>query len=275
MTLTILDTLASQAAVATMSTLLFDETQRAYKDVQELENMKTDFIAVASHELRTPLGLILGHSTFLYELIKDKSQRRQLDIIIKNANRLKNIIEDLANVNNSITGSSRLHQKDFPINQLIEKIVLSYKQTAIRKKIDLRATIPDDEVRIAGDEEKLAIAINALVNNAITFTDAHGQIDVSVDPLPGYVQIIVSDNGIGIPPKDLPRVFDRFFQVSSHLTRRHGGMGLGLSVAKAMIEMHSGQIWVDSKEGEGSKFYILLPTNTTPGSHKKSVFQSE
>jgi signal transduction histidine kinase len=273
--LTILDTLASQAAVAVMSTLLFEETQRAYKDVDDLEKMKTDFIAVASHELRTPLGLILGHSTFLYELNKDDAQRRQLDIIIRNANRLKKIIEDLANVNSTQTGSARIHQSEFSINQLVNKIIKSYQETVTNKGIKLSATLPLEDVIINGDEEKLSIAINALINNAITFTDTNGEILISIDPLPGYVQIIVTDNGIGIPLKDQHHVFERFYQVSEHLTRRHGGMGLGLSVAKAMIEMHNGQIWVESEEGKGSKFYILLPTTTSQNSQKESVFTFE
>ena len=273
--LTILDTLASQAAVATMSTLLFEETQRAYQEVKELETMKTNFIAVASHELRTPLGLILGHSTFLYELNKDEQQRRQLGIVIRNASRLKMIIEDLASVNSSLNRSARIHQKEFPVNQLVTKIVQSYQETANNKKIKLKAIVPDSEVKIIGDEEKLNTAINALVNNAITFTNSHGHVSVEIDPLPGFVQIVVADDGIGIPSKDQPHVFDRFYQVSSHLTRRHGGMGLGLSVAKAMIEMHNGQIWVDSEEGKGSKFYILLPTTTPLDSKKENVFTTE
>ena len=273
--LTILDTLASQAAVATMSTLLFEETQHAYKKVYELEKMKTDFVAVASHELRTPLGLILGHSTFLFELIKDEQQRRQLDIIIRNASRLKNIIEDLANVSSSITGSAHIHQKEFSINQLVDQVVKSYQETARNKGISLKAIVPAQIVNISGDEDKLGIAINALVNNAVTYTDSHGQIVVSIDPLPGYVQIVVADDGIGIPLNDQSHVFDRFFQVSSHLTRRHGGMGLGLSVAKAMVEMHNGQIWVDSEEGKGSKFYVLLPTSTSGSSQKENVFSAE
>jgi signal transduction histidine kinase len=208
-------------------------------------------------------------------LIKDESQRRQLDIIIRNATRLKNIIEDLANVSGSQSGSARIHQSEFSINQLVNKIVKSYQETVNNKNISLKAVMPSEEVNINGDEEKLGIAINALISNAITFTDQNGQIIVSIDALPGYVQIVVVDNGIGIPQKDQLHVFDRFYQVSSHLTRRHGGMGLGLSVAKAMIEMHNGQIWVDSEEGKGSKFYILLPTTVSENSQKENVFTFE
>lgn len=132
----------------------------------------------------------------------------------------------------------------------------------------------DPDQTIEGDEEKLGIAINNLLANAVSFTDSNGYVQVAAEQLPGYVQICVIDNGIGIPAKDLPKVFERFFQVQSHLTRRHGGMGLGLSVAKAMVEMHSGQIWAESEEGKGSKFYILLPTSSSQAGQVHNVFQT-
>ncbi len=272
--LTILDTLASQAAVATLSTLLFEETKRAYDEVQELERMKSNFIAIASHELRTPLGLVLGHSTFLRELIQEEQQRHQLDIIIRNATRLKSIIEDLSNVNNFQTGSARIRRKPVSVNQLIDQIISAHNETAQLRHIALTSHPLEPDQTIEGDEEKLGIAVNNLVSNAISFTDNNGHVRVTAEKLPGYVQISVADDGIGIPAKDLPKVFERFFQVQSHLTRRHGGMGLGLSVAKAMVEMHNGQIWAESEEGKGSKFYILLPTSPSQTSQMKNVFQT-
>jgi len=272
--LTILDTLASQAAVATISTLLFEETKHAYNEVQELERMKSNFIAIASHELRTPLGLVLGHSTFLRELIQDEQQRHQLDIIIRNAARLKSIIEDLSNVNNFQTGSARIRRKPVSVNRLIEHILSAHRDSAKSRNIKLSSTMLDPDQTIEGDEEKLGIAINNLLANAVSFTDSNGYVQVAAEQLPGYVQICVIDNGIGIPAKDLPKVFERFFQVQSHLTRRHGGMGLGLSVAKAMVEMHSGQIWAESEEGKGRKFYILLPTSSSQAGQVHNVFQT-
>ena len=98
----------------------------------------------------------------------------------------------------------------------------------------------------------------------LTFTNTGGQVLVTAESVPGHVKVSVIDNGVGIPASDLPRVFERFFQVESHLTRRHGGMGLGLAVAKAMIEMHSGRIWAESVEGKGSNFTFLLPLNVQP-----------
>ena len=132
----------------------------------------------------------------------------------------------------------------------------------------------DPDQTIEGDEEKLGIAINNLLANAVSFTDSNGYVQVAAEQLPGYVQHRGIDNVIGIPAKDLPNVFERFFQVHCLLTRRHGGMGLGLSVAKAMVEMHSGQIWAESEEGKGSKFYILLPTSSSHAGQVHNVFQT-
>ncbi len=256
----ILESLASQAAFATLSTLLLEEAQHSYDELKELERMKSDFIAVASHELRTPLGLILGHATFLSETIHDEQAGHQLEVIVRSAERLKKIIEDLSNVNNFQMGTARLKREFVALGQLVPKIVASYQDMAKRKKISLTAKLPPNaNLVIEGDEDKIGIALSNLINNAINFTDENGHVLISAETLPGYVKVAVLDDGIGIPAKDLPRVFDRFFQVQSHLTRRHGGMGLGLSVAKAMIEMHGGQIWVESVEGKGSSFSFLLP----------------
>ena len=257
--LIILDTLASQAAVATLSTLLYEETQHAYDESQELEHMMNNFIAIASHELRTPLGLVLGHATFLRELTTDDQQCAQIDIIIRNATRLKAIIEDLSSINGFQTGSARMRKKTIALNDMVRKVITRYEAVANEKDITLTVQYLNRETHLEGDEDKLALALSNLVNNALTFTNEHGHIQVILEAIPGYIQIKVEDDGIGIPGKDLDKIFERFYQVQSHLTRQHGGLGLGLSVAKAMIDMHNGQIWAESAEGSGSKFFILLP----------------
>jgi signal transduction histidine kinase len=257
----ILENLAGQAAVAILSTIMLDETKRAYEELEELERKKTDFIAIASHELRTPLGLILGHSSYLIDAIKDEQMRKQLEVIVRSANRLKKIIEDLSNVNVFYSGKGSLHNRSFTVEHLVKDVVANFQQEARRRKVNLITEFGKaGQVRIEGDCEKIALALNNLIDNALNFTNPNGHILISLEKLPGYVKISVIDDGIGIPPKDLARVFDRFFQVESHLTRRHGGMGLGLTVAKAMVEMHNGQIWVESLEGKGSNFSCLLPT---------------
>lgn len=256
---TILETLASQAAVATLGALLLDEVKHAYGEVNAFEKMKSDFIAITSHELRTPLGLILGHATFLIEAAQNETQRNQLEVIIRSATRLKKIIDDLSNISQTQRGLARVKRKPIVISTLIARVVATFQDSARRKRISLSAKLPESELTIDGDEEKISLVLSNLLANAISFTNDHGHVLVSAEKLPGYVKLAVVDDGIGIPAKDLPRVFERFFQVQSHLTRRHGGMGLGLSVAKAMVELHGGEIWAESVEGKGSNFSFLLP----------------
>ncbi len=271
---TILETLATQASLATLSTLMLDETKRAYQELEELEKMKSEFIAIASHELRTPLGLILGHATFLRDSLKDASQRDETEVILRSANRLKKIVDDMSNINSFQSGKVQVKQKVVKFDRLVQEIVASFRDQAKSKRITIESKMPQKALEVEGDEEKLGLAISNLIENALTFTDPGGHVLIPVELLPGYIRMSVIDDGIGIPTKDQPHVFERFYQVESHLTRKHGGMGLGLTVAKAIIEMHNGQIWVESVERKGSSFSILLPTRCEPG-QKPAVFEPD
>lgn len=268
---TILETLATTAALAIHDASLQRRVEASMTELAELDRLKNDFIAITSHELRTPLGLILGHATFLRELL-GQDHREQLDVIIKNASKLKEIIESLSNVDNYETGSARVRQRAVSIARIIEEVVASFSDMASKQNITLKAELGRDDLFIEADAGKISIALSNLVKNAIMFTDDGGHIFVSGESVPGYVKVSVIDDGVGIPPKDLPRIFERFYQVESHLTRRHGGMGLGLSVAKVMIEMHGGRIWAESLEGKGSNFSFLLPVNSTQAEAASNVF---
>jgi signal transduction histidine kinase len=272
---TILENLASHAAVALLSTLMLEETRQAYQQLEELEKRKSDFIAISSHELRTPLGLILGHATSLRESVQDEQYRSQLDVILRSASRLKKIIDDLTNVNAVQSGTAKLKQRTVSINIIIQEITASFQETAQAKGVSLDTELPRLDLMLDCDEEKIALALNNLVENALVFIDRNGHVIVTAEKLPGYIKVSVIDSGIGIPTKDVPHVFDKFYQVESHLTRHHGGMGLGLSVAKAMIEMHDGQIWVESIEGKGSNFSFLLPARDDPSRTRPTGVSNE
>jgi signal transduction histidine kinase len=174
---------------------------------------------------------------------------------------LKEIIESLSNVDNFQSGAARLRQRPVSVARIVQDVAASFADTAAGRNITLRSDLPADDLLVEADGGKLAIALSNLVKNALTFTDNGGHILISGQPVPGYIKVSVIDDGIGIPTRDLPRVFERFFQVESHLTRRHGGMGLGLAVAKVMVELHGGRIWVESAEGQGSNFTFLLPVS--------------
>jgi signal transduction histidine kinase len=267
----ILETLASQTAIAMQNQRLVQRVEKSLDESARLDRMKSEFIAITSHELRTPLGLILGHATFLHEVIGEE-HKPQLDIIIRNATRLKDIIEGMSSVDNFQNGMSVVRHRNVSMRRLVEEVVDSFSSEAKEKRINLVSKMGGAELEVDGDSEKIGIALSNLVKNALTFTDEGGRVVVVADQVPGYVKISVVDNGVGIPPGDIPHVFERFFQVESHLTRKHGGMGLGLSIAKAMVEMHGGRIWAESIEGKGSNFIMLLPLDTSQVQAAQRVF---
>lgn len=271
--LTILETLASQAAAAIQNAHLMQKVEKSQEQTTQLDNMKSDFIAIASHELRTPLGLILGHATFLQEVIQPE-YRTQLDIIVRNAMRLKEIIDNIANMDNAQSGTASLRAGSVSIKRLVEEMLGSFDQEARRKHISMRAEIGQGDLPVEGDLSKISMAIANVVRNALDFTNPGGHVFISAEQIPGYVKISVIDDGIGIPEKDLAHIFERFYQVESHLTRKHGGMGLGLSVAKVMTELHGGRIWVESVEGKGSNFTFILPVKPAPAVAGRQVFVS-
>ncbi|MFN8412845.1 MAG: ATP-binding protein [Anaerolineales bacterium] len=255
----VMETLASLASTAMQNHLLEQNAQSSLDDAKELDRLKNEFIAITSHELRTPLGLILGHSTFLRELVSSE-YHEQIDAIIRNASRLKDIIESLSSVDNYQTGGAKLRQGKASVSRIVTDVISSFHESAVQKNIALKSELPNnDELLVNIDASKIAITISNLVKNAIAFSNEGGHVTIRAERQKDLVKVAVEDDGVGIPSKDLPRVFERFYQVESHLTRTHGGMGLGLSVAKVMVEMHGGRIWAESMEGVGSTFTFLLP----------------
>jgi signal transduction histidine kinase len=270
---TILETLAPQAAVAIENARLLGQLQEANRELTRLDKMKSDFIAIASHELRTPLGLILGHATFLKDQMLPE-HAEQMDVIMRSALRLKAIIEDMSAIAHKEEGQSRVRRAPFSMAHLVVETVERFRPSADEKHIEIGYDVPpDDELLVEADRDKLDVVLAHLIRNAITFTDSGGQVGVKAETLSGYVKVFVVDTGIGIPADQVERVFDRFYQVESHLTRRHGGMGLGLSIAKAMVEMHNGQIWCESKEGTGSLFCFMIPVSAKEASAAEKVFK--
>lgn len=259
--LQILEVLAAYAAVHIHNQRLNTENAHLHQQFEKLERMKRDFIAIASHELRTPLGLVLGHATFLREIVEDPDAQQQVQAIIRSSLRLKEIVEVLSKMDNYQTGMALIRNRAIALDELANEIIQSYAEQTRRKNLSVAFDVQSQpvELMVEGDPDKIAVAVNNVFQNAVTFTDENGTIQVTLKKIPGYVRLTVQDSGIGIPENDLERIFERFYQVESHMTRRHGGMGLGLSVAKAMIEMHGGRIWAESTPGEGSTFTIMLP----------------
>lgn len=270
---TILEILASQTAIAVQNTHLQKLLEKTQGDASRLDKMKSDFVAITSHELRTPLGLIIGHSTFLRELISEDEYVEQLDSIIKSAMRLKEIIENMSSMDNFQSGLAVVRQRSVSVRRLILDTIVTYRQDAEAKDVSIHIDLADSDLLVEGDSEKIGIAITNLIKNAVAFANTGGHVFVVSEQVPGYVKVSVIDDGIGIPLEDLPHIFERFYQVESHLTRKHGGMGLGLSVARMMVEMHGGRIWAESVEGKGSMFTMLLPLDSSQAQAAQRVFR--
>jgi signal transduction histidine kinase len=255
----ILETLASLAMTALQNDALESNAVLSQDEARDLDRIKNEFIAITSHELRTPLGLILGHSTFLRELVGNE-YHEQVDVIIRSATKLKEIIESLSRVDNFQTGGASLRSRKVSVKRIIEDVSASFRDMIAQKGVALKVEIErDQDLLVDADGSKIAIVLSSLVKNALAFTNDGGHITIRGCIDSGFVKVVVEDDGVGIPASELSRIFERFYQVESHLTRTHGGMGLGLSVAKAMVEMHGGRIWAESTEGVGSTFTFLLP----------------
>jgi signal transduction histidine kinase len=257
--LTILETLGALAAHAIQNMGLTRRVRASKDELADFERLKSDFIAITSHELRTPLGLILGHATFLRELIGAQFTE-QMDTIIRNATRLKEIVENLSDVENYEKGSAIVRADRVSMAKIAEDVVVSFCREAEQRNIQLKNETDDLPYFIQADPVKITIALSNLVKNAIQYTEAGGQVTVKVDEQSGYLRVAVTDDGIGIPARELPRIFERFYQVENALTRRYGGMGLGLAVTKGIVDLHGGRIWAESS-GKGSAFTMLLPVN--------------
>ena len=197
--------------------------------------------------------------------------KQDLEVIFSSANRLKEIIEEFSDVDHMEKGLARLRRKKVSIPSLLQEVTNFSKKTAEEHKIALNVEVPSTNLVVEGDGDKISIALRNLVRNALTFTNEGGRVKVKAEQVPGYIKVSVMDNGIGIPAEEQQKIFQRFYQVEKHLTRRHGGMGLGLSIAKEMVEMHGGKIWVESVEGKGSKFMFFLPQNAAQANAAERV----
>lgn len=254
----ILSTLAAQAAVAIENARLVTQLQEANLQLAELDRLKSDFIAIASHELRTPLSLILGYASFLRDEA-DKAASEQLDMVLEAATQLKLLIEDMVNLSHLEAGSAELNLSEVPLQEVIRESIESQRQFAATKSLEIVQSLPTTAIHVRADREKIGIVLNNLLNNAVKYTSPGGRIQVALRPQTGVVAVSVTDTGIGIPEDELERIFDRFHQVESHLTRYEGGMGLGLSIARGMVQLHGGRIWAESVPGRGSRFTFTLP----------------
>ena len=230
-------------------------------DLRKLERVRRDFVANVSHEFRTPLTAIQGFAeTLLGGAMNDPQNReRFLGIIVEHSRRLARLTEDLLMLSKMDADRLELEMRRIPVGPFVESCIETSAPRAKEKDLELSVNLSERVPDIAGDRRRLTEVLQNLLDNAIQYTPAGGQIHVSAGRRNGEVIFTVSDTGIGIPQADVPRIFERFYRVDVARSREVGGTGLGLSIAKHLVEVHGGRIWVESEVGRGSQFHFSVP----------------
>jgi signal transduction histidine kinase/ActR/RegA family two-component response regulator len=240
---------------------LLRSEQAARAQAEEASRLKDDFLATLSHELRTPLNAIIGWASILREgAVGPDKQGLAIQTIERAARAQGQLVEDLLDYSRIIGGQVRLDVRSVNIAEVVEAAVETVRPTAEAKGVRIDAILDPKGGPVNGDPDRLQQVVWNLVANAIKFTGRGGRVEVRVERVNSHVEIIVADNGQGIDPEFLPHVFDRFRQADSSHSRTHGGVGLGLSIARQLVEAHAGVIHAASDgAGKGATFTVMLP----------------
>ncbi len=241
--------------------------QAARAEAESANRTKDEFLATLSHELRTPLTAILGWSHLLQTNKFDgQSTARALETIERNARSQSQLIDDLLDVSRIITGKLRLDVRPLELIKIVEAVVESSRPAADAKTIKFDVALDKSASQIVGDATRLQQVFWNLFSNAVKFTPEGGRVEVRLERDDLQAQVVVSDNGQGINPQFLPVIFDRFRQADGSTTRKHGGLGLGLAIARHLVEMHGGTIKARSEGiNKGATFIVRLPLR--PANH--------
>ena len=241
--------------------LLMENAEAARAEADRANTIKDEFLATVSHELRTPLSSILGWAQLLASGKLDaEASKRAIESVLRNARAQRELIDDLLDISRIITGKLRLEVRSIELTPIIEAVVDGIRPAADARNIHLQIALDPLFSPISGDPDRIKQIIWNLLSNAIKFTPAGGRVGVRLERIHSHIEITISDTGQGIDAELLLHVFDRFRQADSSITRRHGGLGLGLSIVRQLVEMHGGTVTAASPgAGEGTVFKIILP----------------
>jgi PAS domain S-box-containing protein len=256
----VLDVTAREKAEKERAALLIRERD-ARQHAEEADRLKDEFLATLSHELRTPLTSILGWASMIRNgEVEGSSAARAIETIERNARSQARLIDDLLDVSRIITGNLRLDLHPLNLAPIVEAAIDALRPTADVKGIQLRTEFVSGDCLIKGDTNRLRQVIWNLLSNAIKFTQRGGVVVINLQCVGSTVRLAVADTGEGISPEFLPYVFDRFRQAEGSISRKQGGLGLGLAVVRHLVELHGGAITAESEGlGQGSLFTVELP----------------
>lgn len=272
--------IAHQVALPLRSAKLYEEISNTNKKLEKLEKLKSEFVSIVSHELRTPLTPINNSLEIVLSEQAGKisdDAKNFISMAKRNIQRLSGIIEDLLDLSRIQTGKMDFKYKFVDITSSLELLQKTFIQVANEKNISINLEISEKLPEIYADIRRIEQILSNLVSNALKFTSPEGKININasivdsleinaknlvfpvIEPNGKYIKIAVSDNGIGIKKEDVPKIFDKFSQIESSLKRNNGGVGLGLTITKQLIDSHLGAIEVISEESKGSIFIVYLP----------------
>lgn len=232
-----------------------------YRARKEVRDLKSNFLSTISHELRTPIHSIQGFSTLMKESkdVDDETKQRFVEVILHESKRLADLINDLISLAEIEYGSIIIERHPNNLKELLSKAFDEYKDLAREKNINLEMKVEDTFPIVAMDGPRFIQAIGHLIENAIKFTGFGGNVGMHALMTTDAIEIHVHDTGSGIPSKYVERIFDKFYQVDQTTTRSAEGAGIGLSLARTIVELHGGKIIVTSVEGKGSTFTVTVP----------------
>ena len=242
-------------------TKLLASERMARSNAEHANRMKDEFLATLSHELRTPLNAILGWSQLLRGGHSEKEELDQgLDTIERNARAQTQLIEDLLDMSRIISGKLRLDIQTVVPSSFIKAAIETVRPAAEAKGIRIEQMLDPTAGPVSGDPNRLQQIIWNLISNAVKFTPRGGKVQVILQRVNSHIEIIIADTGMGISADFLPYLFERFRQADATTTRRHGGLGLGLSIVKQLVDLHGGNVAAKSGgDGTGSTFTVMLP----------------
>jgi signal transduction histidine kinase len=260
---------ATQSALAIQNARLFREIADKSRQLEAASRHKSEFLANMSHELRTPLNAIIGFSEVLAERMFGEVNAKQaeyLQDILSSGRHLLSLINDILDLSKVEAGRLELELARFHLPSALDNALTLVRERASRHGIRLAQAVDEAVSEIVADERKVKQILLNLLSNAVKFTPEGGRIAVAVTPTGDGIQISVSDTGIGIAPVDQAAIFEEFRQVGRDDARKQEGTGLGLTLAKKFVELHGGQIWVQSQVGQGATFTFTLPARPEGGS---------
>jgi signal transduction histidine kinase/CheY-like chemotaxis protein len=257
----LLATIATQASIAIQNARAYERLVETADELREVDRLKNQFLANMSHELRTPLNSIIGFSRVMLKGIDGSLtdlQEADLTSIYSSGQHLLNLINSILDMSKIEAGKMDLSFEEVFLHDILNGVLATARGLLKDRPIELRSHIPEDLPTVWADAQRIRQVLINLVSNAAKFTEK-GTITLRVDPDPEFVTVHISDTGIGIEPEAQKRLFIPFQQVDASTARRAGGTGLGLAISRSFVEMHGGQIWVESEPGQGSTFSFTLP----------------